>query len=315
MWREQNKQNGLAMRANRIASKDNPAEANVPRIVNMPSRPYSVTQLAPSASIAEALQRHWKEYLMEAAELAVLMFCICLFGTLLYSNASPINRFGLSATGKASLMGVAIAVATCWIIRSPFGRRTGAHFNPAITIAYFYLGRVHRWDALCYVASQFTGALAGVFAAHQILGERLSTPPVCYVITTPGYDGSLIAFVAEFALSGLLMGVVLFATNHRRLARFSPFIVALITVSYYAFCPSLSGFSVNPARSFSSAIFAWIWQGIWVYFVAPCLGMLAAAFIYVSSEGRQEVYCAKVFHDLRSPCPFRCNFDRLYREH
>jgi aquaporin Z len=280
----------------------------------MPFRPYPVTQLTPSASIAEALQRHWKEYLMEATELGMLMFCICLIGALLYSSASPISRLALATTDKAFLMGVVVAFATCLIIRSPFGRRTGAHFNPAITLAYFYLGRIHRWDALHYVASQFIGALAGVFVAHQILGESLSATPVCYVITTPGDYGSFIAFVAEFVLSGLLMSVVLFATNHRRLARFSPLLVGLVTVFYYALCPSLSGYSVNPARSFSSAVFAWSWQGIWIYFVAPCLGMLAAASIYVRSEGRQKVYCAKVFHDLQSTCPFPCNFDHLYRE-
>jgi aquaporin Z len=251
---------------------------------------------------------------MEATELCVLMFCICLFGTLIYSSASPLMQLALSRTVRAFIMGIAIATTSFLIIRSPFGRRTGAHFNPAISLAYFYLGRIHRWDTLYYVVSQFAGALVGVFVAHQILGERLSAAPVCYVITIPGHYGSSIAFVAEFVLSGLLMGVVLFATNHRRLAMFSPVIVAVVTVFYYGLCSSLSGFSVNPARSFSSAFFAWIWQSIWIYFIAPCLGMLTAASIYVRSEGRQSVYCAKVFHDLQSTCPFPCNFDRLCRE-
>jgi len=264
--------------------------------------------------LSQALKIHWREYLMEAAELGVLMFCICLFGTLLYSSASPLEPLALSRIDKGFLMGIAVAITTFLIIRSPFGRRTGAHFNPAITLTYFYLGRVHRWDTLCYSASQFAGALVGVFVAHQILGQRLASAPVCYVITIPGEYGSFIAFVAEFALSGLLMAVVLFATNRRSLTRLSPVIVSLVIVFYYALCPSLSGFSVNPARSFSSAIFAWVWQGIWVYFAAPCLGMLAAAVLYIHSMGSQRVYCAKVFHDLQSTCPFNCRFDQLYRE-
>jgi aquaporin Z len=251
---------------------------------------------------------------MEAAELCVLMFCICLFGTVIYSGASVLKDLALSGTAKSFLMGVAVALTTLLIIRSPFGRRTGAHFNPAITLAYFYLGRVHRWDTLYYIGFQFIGGFVGVFSAHQLLGKRLSSPPVCYVITVPGERGNLIAFAAEFLLSGFLMTVVLFATNHRRLTRFSPIIVAFVTVFYYGLCSSLSGFSVNPARSFSSAIFAQIWHGIWVYFIAPSFGMLAAASIYVRSEGRHNVYCAKVFHDLQSVCPFPCNFDRLYCE-
>jgi aquaporin Z len=280
----------------------------------MQSLAFLATRLAPSASLADALKCHWKEYLMEAAELCVLMLGICSFGTVIYSRVSPFNSLGLLATEKAFLMGIAVATTTYFIIRSPFGRRTGAHFNPAITIAYFYLGRVHRWDMLYYLISQFLGATAGVFIAHLFLGEYLAAIPVRYVITTPGKYGSLIAFVAEFVLAGFLMGIVLFATNRKWLAQFSPLIVALVTVLYYGLCSSISGFSVNPARSFSSAMFAWIWQGIWVYFAAPSLGMVAASAIYVHSVGPQKIYCAKVFHDLRSTCPFNCDLEKLYLE-
>jgi len=90
--------------------------------------------------------------------------------------------------------------------------------------------------------------------------------------------------------------------------------VALITVFYYVLGPSISGFSVNPARTFSSAFFARTWQGIWIYFVAPSLGMLAAAAIYLRSMGPSSVYCAKLFHDLSSTCPFPCRFHELMEE-
>lgn len=116
-----------------------------------------------------------------------------------------------------------------------------------------------------------------------------------------------------FTLS-LLMGIVLFATNHRNLARFSPFCVALITVFYYGLCSSISGFSVNPARTFSSTFVAWIWKGIWIFFIAPLLGMLVAAAIYLRSMGPRSVYCAKLFHDMSSICPFPCRFLELMTE-
>lgn len=151
----------------------------------------------------------------------------------------------------------------------------------------------------------------GVLAARGILGMWLSAPDVRYLVTVPGTHGASIAFACEYLLSGLLMGIVLYASNHRMLARFTPVLVALLTVSYYAFASSISGFSVNPARTFSSALFAWIWQGIWIYFLAPFLGMLTAAAIYVRQKGMDRVYCANVFHDLSSPCPFFCRFDRV----
>jgi aquaporin Z len=90
-----------------------------------------------------------------------------------------------------------------------------------------------------------------------------------------------VALIGEFALSALLMGVVLYASNHRLLTRFTPLFVALLTVFYYGVSSSIAGYSVNPARSFASALFAWIWQGIWIYFLAPGLGMLTAATIYI----------------------------------
>jgi aquaporin Z len=78
---------------------------------------------------------------MEATELCVLVFSICLAGTLIYNSASPLSAF--SAFSKSLLMGAVVGGVTLLIIRSQFGRRTGAHFNPALTLTYFFLGRVH----------------------------------------------------------------------------------------------------------------------------------------------------------------------------
>jgi len=275
---------------------------------------YQVTALARSASVAEAISAHWREYLMESTELAAFMLSTCVCGTLIYSNQSPLNSLALSPVFESSLMGIAMAATVFLVIQSPFGRRSGAHFNPAVTLTFFCLRRMHRWDAAFYITAQFCGAFAGVLAARGIVGLRLSEPPVQYMVTLPGKYGSTIAFAYEFVLSVLLMSTVLYASNHRLFARFTPALVALLTVFYFVLSSSISGFSVNPARSFSSALFAWIWRGIWIYFSAPCLGMLTAAAIYIRWVGSDRVYCAKVFHDMRSVCPFPCHFKRVYQE-
>jgi aquaporin Z len=251
---------------------------------------------------------------MEGTEIAALMLGTCIWGTLLYSTESPLGRLDLSRASKSALMGTAIAITTFLIIRSPFGRRSGAHFNPAVTLTFLWLGRIHHWDAVCYIAAHFSGGIAGVLVAREILGSRLSAPPVRYTVTVPGNHGNPFAFLYEFLLAGLLMGTVLYASNHRLLARFTPALVAVLTVLYFSLSSSIAGFSVNPARTFSSALFAWIWRGIWIYFTAPSLGMLMAAAIYVRAFGSNRVYCAKVFHDLRSTCPFPCRFERVYQE-
>src|SRR5262245_20269786 len=237
---------------------------------------------------------------MEATEIGVLMLSTCISGTWIYADESPLKPLGLAPALQSVLMGTAIAITTYLIIRSPFGRRSGAHFNPAVTLTFLWLKRVHRWDAVCYIAVHFIGALAGVLVAKQILGAPLSGPSVRYMVTLPGNFGKTIAFIGEFVLSGLLMSTVLFASNHRTLARFTPALLAMLTIFYFVLSPSISGFSVNPARTFASAVFAGEWQGIWIYFAAPCLGMLTAAAIYVRQIGLNRVFCAKVFHDMRS---------------
>jgi aquaporin Z len=275
---------------------------------------FRITALDPDASLLKAIQTHWREYLMEVAELATLMLAVCAAGSLLYSYHSPLEKLKLSAIARSALMGLAIAGATFMIIRSPFGRRSGAHFNPALTLAYFSIRRIHRWDALSYVTAQFIGSVGGVFLARQIFGTNLSDFPVQYVVTLPGRYGTSVAFLAELLMSFVLMGVVLIASNHRRLAEFSPLFVAMTTVTYYTLFASVSSYSVNPARSFSSALFARIWQGLWIYFVAPSLGMVIAAVAYRKIVGSERIYCAKVFHDLQSICPFDCRFRELHTE-
>jgi aquaporin Z len=248
---------------------------------------------------------------MEGAEIGGLMVSICLFGAVLYSRTSPLRRLALSTGMNSALMGTATALTTFLIIRSPFGRRSGAHFNPAVTLSFLLLGRICLWDAICYIAAHFVGAVVGVLIARQLIGTRLAEPSVQYLVTIPGSHGEGVAFLVELALAGVLMAIVLYSSNHRGLSRMTPIFVATLTVVYFVACPSISGFGVNPARTFASALFAWIWQGIWIYITAPCLGMLMAAGIYQAAMGAESVYCAKVFHDLRSSCPFPCRFDQM----
>jgi len=86
------------------------------------------------------------------------------------------------------------------------------------------------------VVAHFVGAVLGVAIAHQILGVRLSSAPVLYLVTIPGTYGKLTAFIAEFALSGLLMGIVLDASNHRPLVRFSPTAIPSVSRIENTYC-------------------------------------------------------------------------------
>ena len=79
-------------------------------------------------------------------------------------------------------------------------------------------------------------------------------------------------------------------------------------MTYISLESPLSGMSMNPARSFGSAVAARLWTGLWIYFTAPPLGMLLAAQIYLAVKGAHAVICAKLDHDNHKRCIFRCGY-------
>ncbi len=276
--------------------------------VTQDNSPPVVPTLAAEASVFDALSLHWVEYLFEGLELGLFMLAASAFGTLLFYPESPVVREFPSNSLRLVLMGLAMGTTAIAIILSPLGRRSGAHFNPAVSITFLFLGRMHRLDTLFYVIAQFLGGALGVLGARLLIGHPLASPSVRYVVTVPGRYGLTAAFAAECFMGWLLMTAVLFSSNNARFARYSWLLVGALVSLYVIAFSRISGFSVNPARTVSSALFANIWTALWIYLSAPLLGMLTAAAVFVLSAGSEAVLCAKVYHDLQSPCPFRCRF-------
>jgi aquaporin Z len=205
-------------------------------------------------------------------------------------------------------MGMAMGATAVLIIQSPMGKRSGAHFNPAITLTYFRLRKIARWDALFYVVFQFIGGVLGVAIAAICFGRILARPAVEYAVTVPGRYGTTAAFFAELFMAAVLMGVVLWMTNRSSLATYTSYCVGLLITLYILFFAPVSGFSINPARTTGSALFADVWTAGWLYFTAPLLGMLGSAEVYLRSYGTDQILCAKLHPDQRYRCPFICNF-------
>ena len=254
-----------------------------------------------------AVLQHWPEYLIEAIGLGLFMISACLFVTLLEHPNSPVRQAVTEPMLRRIPMGLAMGLTAVALIYSPWGQRSGAHFNPSVTLTFWRLGKVAPWDAVFYVAAQFVGALAGVGVAAAILESRLAHPSVSYAATLPG-RGAGIAFVAEFVISLLLMTVVLTVSNRPRLNRFTGLCAGALVASYIVFEAPLSGMSMNAARTMGSAVYAQAWMGLWVYFTAPLLGMLSAAQLYVTTHGGRRIFCAKLHHDNAQRCIFRCDY-------
>ena len=101
---------------------------------------------------------------------------------------------------RRMLVGIAMGGTAIAIVFSPLGKRSGAHFNPAVTLTFWRLGKIKDWDALFYVLAQFIGGIAGVFRVRFFARMALSHPAVNYVATLPGPRGAGVAFLAEFVL-------------------------------------------------------------------------------------------------------------------
>ncbi len=251
-----------------------------------------------------ALRKHWPEYLMEGAGLAAFMISACLLASLLEYPGSPVRQAVPDATLRRVLMGLAMGLTAIAIIYSPWGKQSGAHINPAVTLTFLRLGKIPFADAAFYIAAQFLGGLVGVLLAAALLGRALADPTVRYVVTTPGSAGEVVAFVAELVISFGLMLTVLTAISRPRLTRFTGVLAGVLIATYIAVEAPLSGMSMNPARTTASALPAGVWTAGWMYFVAPPLGMLLAAEAFRALTRGRAKYCAKLDHENDKRCIF-----------
>ena len=240
---------------------------------------------------------------MEALGLGLFMISAGVFGTILEYPGSSVHQAISSALARRVLMGLAMGLTAIGLAYSPWGRRSGAHINPAFTWTFFRLGRVNASVALLYTVAQFAGGLGGVAVVAVLFGDAFLGRPVEGVATLPSAAGISIAFTSELVISTILMLVVLTVGGSKRLGRYTALFVGALLVLYITFEAPMSGMSMNPARTFASALPVRDWRGIWIYFTAPPLGMLCAAEIYLRASKRgRRTGCAKIVHHF--PCIF-----------
>lgn len=255
---------------------------------------------------------HWPEYAIEAVCLALFMVSANGCAAALQHPASPLAAW-LNAQAPADVaaplmrlpMGLAMGLTAAALIYSPFGRRSGAHMNPAVTLAFYRLGRIAALDTMAYVVAQFAGGIGGVAVARILFVGLPAHPSVNYVATMPGAPGATTAFAAEATISFLLMSVVLSMSSSQRTAPWTGVAAATLVAAFITLEAPLSGMSMNPARTFGSAVFAHS-RDLWIYFTAPTVGMLASAELAVRLGSARRLLCAKLHHDTTMPCIFRC---------
>lgn len=156
-----------------------------------------------------------------------------------------------------------------------FGNISGAHINPAVTIAFAIAGKFSGKELFPYIFAQITGALSAsvvlkyLFPANILLGTTL---PADTVIQT---------FVLEFILTFFLMLVIMnVAHGSKEQGMFAGLAIGFTVLLEAMFAGPISGASMNPARSLAPAIVSGHVEHLWIYLIATTLGAIASIPIY-----------------------------------
>lgn len=207
-------------------------------------------------------------------------------------------------------MGFAMGTTATLIIYSPMGKLSGAHMNPALTLAFLSLGKIKPNDAIFYSIFQCLGGILAVILMSIILGDAFKDEPVNYVITAPGKVGVTTAIMVEVAIAFFMMTMVLVTSNHPKFSNYTGVVAGFFVMNYVILSAPISGFSMNPARTLASAVPSGMYPSFWIYMTAPFMGMFSAAALYKALNGK--TICAKMHHNDHPTCIFNCGYCKHY---
>jgi aquaporin Z len=214
---------------------------------------------------------------------------IFMFGT-----GSPAPVLLPSEGARRLLTGFLFGLVGALVTVSPVGNISGAHLNPAVTLAFHAERKLGARDTLGYIFAQLLGGLLSILplAAWGAIGRS-----VHYGATLPLRGEGWLALLGEVGVTFALVTVIFLLASHRRTRRFTPWsLPPLFAVMVWLEAP-LSGTSANPARSLGPAVLAGDASDLWIYFLGPPLGaLLAVAFLRLELVGSHHPPAARVAH-------------------
>ena len=267
-------------------------------MVDRPPEPADV----PAHAQAPQPGWHWAEWGCELAGTAILLVGGLSAVTLDFARHSPVAAAIPSASWRLLLTGVLFATTGALVTVSPLGRRSGAHLNPAVSLAFWLHGHLHRRDLVGYAAAQAAGGVLGAAAvwwawwpASRSVDGALPAPA--------GGVGPAAAAGIEAAMTALLVLVIFAFVSSPATARYTP-VAVLVTVAVLVWqVAPYTGTSLNPARSLGPAVVTDRWRFYWVYVAGPLAGAVAAAVLWLAVP--RTIQTAKLFHDPAYRSVFR----------
>lgn len=213
---------------------------------------------------------HKSNFVIFLAELAgTFGLLVAATGSIVYDGMMD-NTLGIGFISIIHFIGLGAMIFL-------FGRYSMAHFNPAVTVAYFVAKYITAKQILVYVAAQIIGAFLGSLFVKYIIGDfaRLG-------INSPNYQYPIWGFFGVEVLATIfLMGSILIAVNIKGLQTIfiSSIIAGTVALDVF-FLGSISGASMNPIRSLTPAVFTGIFEDLWMYWSAPFIGGIIVALIF-----------------------------------
>jgi aquaporin Z len=236
-----------------------------------------------------SFKKNRKHYLQEALGLAIFMVSACFFGAMIFSPQSQWHEALQNDMQRNIVIGLMMGATALFIFYSPLTAPSGSQINPAVTITFLRLGKMCPYDAMFFIIFQIIGGTAAVYLMQLLMGNLLTAPPVNSVATVPGKLGTTAALITEFVIAFITMSMVLFTSNHDKLKKYTRLFAACLVCTWVIIAGPISGFGMNPARSFASALPAGIWKSFWIYLLIPFAGMLSAAEFYLFIKRKKTI--------------------------
>ncbi len=265
----------------------------------------------------EAWQREWlshsPEYAAEFIGTAFLMFCVVGAVGIMFAPRSPAVSVIPSVSWRLFLTGLVLGGAGSFVAITPVGRLSGAHLNPAMSLGFFTLGRMHAQDLAGYITAQIAGASLGAWGGQAVFGHFAFA--VHDALNQPGHGVSTgLAIGGEVGATFALAAGVFAMVSRRSLMRWTPLAVIGVVAIIVWLDGDFSGASLNPARSFGPVVVTGNWHLFWVYVLGPCGGSMMAGVLHRFATP-MEAITGKLFHDLHYRSIFTGRSDDAANEH
>ena len=234
----------------------------------------------------------WRLFFSEVIGTAALVCGGLSLVIVMFGDGSPMGRIVPNESLRNAVTAFLFGCVGTTVALSRIGKESGAHINPAVTMGFWLLRKLDARTAMGYIVAQLVGACLG---ALPLLAWGAMGRSVAFGATIPGegYSTSTVV-MGEAVTTFALVATLCVFLGFRHLRRFTPFVIPCLYAVMVPLEAHISGTSTNPARTFGPALISGRWDGWWIYWVGPMIGMLAAVAAFSSFAKRIEV--AKLYH-------------------